>query len=578
MNHSLANLRSLALLFFILPGLFVSPVWSEQRPAVEQVPEGLATPRATMGAFLHAMNDIKRGQEGRIKDALTTMDLSAVNSLVRKERGWDLAWVLLEVMDQTRVVNLKRVPDRKSGEPYLFNRYKSGNIIIRRMEDGRWLFDKATIERLPEILDELGSKERVKGDAAERSFLPWHIRLRQQLPEGLKATSFLLENWQWIGLLTIILLGMVLDRLVSMLLRRGVRRWRSQREEYAHLSGQLLRPIGLMVTALVWLSGINLLGLPENAMLILLLAVKFLASISGVWGAYRLVDLVTVPLIERTKRTKSKIDDALVPLVPRSLKIFITMIGFLFVADNLDINISSLLAGLGLGGLAFALAAKDMVQNLFGSVTVLMDRTFSVGDWIVIGGIEGTVEQIGFRSTRLRTFYNSLLTIPNSRFITAEVDNMGERHYRRLSCKFSLSYDTPPDRIEAFCEGVRELVRQHPYMRKDYFHVYLNELASSSLEVLVYVFWETPDWATELRERHRFLLDSLRLAQRLEIEFAFPTQTLYMKQEGEEGAVTPNVEMEQASAFDLGRREARGIVEATAGSGGPPPPVTFHKT
>ncbi|MEW8341928.1 MAG: mechanosensitive ion channel family protein, partial [Candidatus Thiodiazotropha taylori] len=325
--------------------------------------------------------------------------------------------------------------------------------------------------------------------------------------------------------------------------------------------------------ALIWWSGINLMGLSENVMLILLVAVKFLASISGVWAAYRLVDLVSAFLHKRAQMTENKLDDALVPLIPRTLKIFVTVIGFVFIADNLNVDISSLLAGLGLGGLAFALAAKDMVQNLFGSVTVLMDRTFSVGDWIVVDGVEGSVERIGFRSTRIRTFYNSVVTVPNSKFITATVDNMGERRYRRLSCKLSLTYDTPPDRIEAFCEGVRELVRQHPYMRKDYYQVYLNEFAASSLDVLLYVFWETPEWNTELRERHRFMLDILRLAQGLGVEFAFPTQTLYMKQE--EGDGSGSDEMSQSKAQQLGQSLAQQIVADTTGTGVKPPPVTF---
>jgi MscS family membrane protein len=293
-----------------------------------------------------------------------------------------------------------------------------------------------------------------------------------------------------------------------------------------------------------------------------------------VWAAYRLVDLLGAYLQIRAHRTDNKLDDVLFPLIPRSLKIFVTVVGIVFVAENLNMDISSLLAGLGLGGLAFALAAKDMVQNLFGSITILLDRTFSVGDWIVVGDVEGSVESIGFRSTRVRTFYNSLITMPNSRFITAAVDNMGARRYRRMKCKLSLTYDTPPDRIEAYCEGVRELVRQHPYMRKDYFHVYFNEFAAASLDILVYVFWETPDWSTELRERHRFLLDCLRLAHRLDVEFAFPTQTLYMKQAGEGGAPL-GPEQPQASAFEAGQREARALVSETTGLGVKPPPVEF---
>jgi MscS family membrane protein len=538
-------------------------------------PDNLKSARATMETFLHAMNDIKRGTPDRITAAIDTLDLSEINPLVRKERGEDLAWMLLEILDRTKVIDVKTIPNRSEGAKYLFKRYQNGSIAISRSGTGRWLFDRETIRSLPAIMDEVAATERIAGNSDDASHVPWHIRFRQQVPPSLKQSTFLLQNWQWIGLLFTILAGLAIDRIVTFFLRSGVRRWRSRTryKEFEDISEDLLRPLGLMAMAIIWWGSINLMGLPENVMLVLLLAVKFLASVSGVWAAYRLVDLISAYLHKQAQQSANKLDDVLVPLIPRTLKVFVTVIGFVFIADNLNIDISSLLAGLGLGGLAFALAAKDMVQNLFGSVTVLMDRTFSVGDWIIVDDVEGTVERIGFRSTRVRTFYNSLVTVPNSKFITANVDNMGERRYRRLSCKLSLTYDTPPDRIEAFCEGIRELVRQHPYMRKDYYHVYLNQFASASLDVLLYVFWETPEWNTELRERHRFMLDILRLAQRLEVEFAFPTQTIYMKQQsGEPGMAT---EMDQQQAFELGQSLARSIVAETTGSGVKPPPVVF---
>lgn len=554
-----------------------SPLHAEEKDTSKAaaVSESLKSPRATMETFLHAMNDIKRGKPERIDDAVTTLDLTGVNELVRKERGRDLAWMLLEVMDRTRVINTKRIPARTEGAPYLFHKFRNGSVRMVRHESGEWLFERETMDKLPQILDELADSKRVKGSETDASYLPWHIRLRQLMPDSLKADTFLLPNWQWLGLFITVVLGVIVDKLVSFLLRQFVRRWRNRTKspQFKEISDQVLRPLGLMAMAVAWWICINLIGLPEEAMLVLLLAVKFLASISGVWAAYRLVDLVSARLIQKARRTENKLDDALVPLVPKTLKIFVTVIGFVFIADNLNVDISSLLAGLGLGGLAFALAAKDMVQNLFGSITVLMDRTFTVGDWVVVEGIEGTVEGIGFRSTRIRTFYNSLVNVPNSKFITASVDNMGERRYRRLSCKLSLTYDTPPDRIEAFCEGVRELIRRHPYMRKDYYQVYLNEFAASSLDVLLYVFWETPEWNTELRERHRFMLDILRLAQRLGVEFAFPTQTLYMRQE--DIPASQAGEMDQESAFQLGQNHAREIVAETTGTGVKPPPVVF---
>ena len=270
------------------------------------------------------------------------------------------------------------------------------------------------------------------------------------------------------------------------------------------------------------------MGLPPKTLAILLGAAKTITAGAAVWAAYRLVDLLGSYLTSRAERTDTKFDDLLVPLVTRTLKVFTVVLGVVFVAESLALPIKSLLAGLGLGGLAFALAAKDTVSNIFGSLTVLLDRPFQIGDWVVVGDAEGTVEAVGIRSTRIRTFYNSLISLPNSTLITAKIDNYGARRYRRIKAMLSVAYDTPPEKIDAFCAGIRQLIREHPYTRKDYFHVWLNEFGGASLNILLYCFHETPDWSTELRERHRLFLDIIRLAKRLGVEFAFPTQTLYL--------------------------------------------------
>ncbi len=555
--------RRSSLLLLIL-GLFAfGAAAAEKAPQKPQektpsVPAALESPRATMATFLHAMNDIKRGKPERIADAVSTLDLSQVNPLVRKERGEDLAWMLLEVLDRTRAVDLKRVPNRKKGRPWVFERYRSGEVRIRRLDDGRWLFDRETVAALPAILDEVANREAKVGGKSNEQWLPLHIRLQRRLPEWLKHRTLILQNWQWLGLLLIIAVGVVLDKLAQALARAGMRQWLRRFPEVKKRiadADRRLRPLGLALMAFVWWVGILFLGLPEPVLLVLLVAVKLLASIAAVWTAWRLVDVISALLAEKAATTDNRVDDVLVPMVSRTLKIFIAVGGVVFVADNLNIDVTGLLAGLGLGGLAFALAATDLVQNFFGSITVLLDRTFTVGDWIIVDDIEGTVEHMGFRSTRIRTFYNSLVTIPNSRFITAEVDNMGARRYRRYKQKFGVTYDTPPEKIEAFCEGLREIVRQHPYMRKDYFQIWFNDLGASALEILIYVFWETPDWTTELRERHRFLLDALRLADALGVEFAFPTQTIHLYQESPPDERPLAVDLEQA------RQTARRIVQ-----------------
>ncbi|MFT4562523.1 MAG: MscS family membrane protein [Gammaproteobacteria bacterium] len=545
------------------------------------IPASLQSPRATMGTFLDAMKRAHAGDDDQLGVAVTALDLEEINPLVRAEKGRDLAWILLEVIQRTRLPKVERFSTRTSGKPFVFHSYDNGAIEISFKENQGWRFSSSTVAALPRLLDDLSGAENLARveDQGATSTLPLHLRLRAMIPADWKEHRFILENWQWAAILLVILIGIILDKLVTLLLSVAVGHWKKRYAigAFRNISDSILRPFGLMAMAFAWWAGINMLGLPGEALVILLVSVKFVACLSTVWGAYRLVDLIAAVLFDVAARTSSRVDDALVPLVTKTMKVFVTVMGIIFIADNLDIDVTSLLAGLGLGGLAFALAAKDVAGNVFGSVTVLLDQTFHVGDWIIVGDVEGSVEHIGFRSTRVRTFYNSVVSVPNSIFITATVDNMGERTYRRLSCKLSITYDTPPERIEAFCEAIRELVRQHPYTRKDYFHVYLNEFSASAIEILLYVFWETPEWSTELRERHRFLLDCLRVAKQLGVEYAYPTQTLYMKQADSESlapakGLYTSIDGE-LDVFAAGRAQAQAIVAATTGTGVVPPPV-----
>jgi MscS family membrane protein len=399
------------------------------------------------------------------------------------------------------------------------------------------------------------------GSAA--SPMPW---LRSLVPEQLRAMVLMLEAWQWLGLLVLALAGIIVDRLVTVILFAGVRRAFHRHipnGDEAMLSGAV-RPFGVLAMALVWRVGLLPLALTGRVEDILLLAANFVAAGGGVWAAYRFVDVLAEYAARRAAVTATRYDDLLVPLLRKSLKVFIVAFGLVFIADSVNIKVTSLLAGLGLGGLAFALAAQDTVKNLFGSLTVLLDRPFQVGDWIVVGSQEGMVEEVGFRSTRIRTFHNSLITMPNSLLIATPVDNMGARMYRRWSTTLSLTYDTPPGKIEAFCEGVRELIRLHPDTRKDYFQVYGREFASASLEVLLYVFFTCPDWGTELQARHRLFLDILRLAQGLGVEFAFPTQTLHVLRPGE---LPDHGELPEPEAAKAKGRALAGTISAKDGKG-----------
>lgn len=247
----------------------------------------------------------------------------------------------------------------------------------------------------------------------------------------------------------------------------------------------------------------------------------------------KLSEIMSFLLEERAKNTKGKFDDLLAQVIGKALKITVYTIGFIVGADLFGLPLNSIVAGLGIGGIAVAMAAKETIANIFGFVTVVTDRPFSIGDWIKIQSYEGTVEKLGFRSTQIRTFYNSVISIPNATFLNSSVDNMGLRKFRRFSTKISLTYSTSAEGIESFCEGVRQLIRQHPNTRKDTLYVHLNNLSESSLDILLYCFFKVDSWDDELAARHRLLVDILRLANQLSIEFAFPTQTLFMTKQQE---------------------------------------------
>jgi MscS family membrane protein len=247
-----------------------------------------------------------------------------------------------------------------------------------------------------------------------------------------------------------------------------------------------------------------------------------------VWLAYRLIDVLSEFMQVRAEATASKLDDQLVPLISKTLKVFVSIIGGIFILGNLDVDVGSLLAGLGLGGLAFALAAKDTVANLFGSAMIFIDKPFQIGDTVVLNGVEGTIEEVGFRTSRLRTAYDSQVTMPNALVVNAMVDNHGRRKYRRYKTVLGLTYDTPPEKVQAFCEGVRAILAGMAAVRKDLYRVEFVQFGASALEIEIICFFTVTSTDDEMAARTQVNLEMMRLAAHLGVAFAFPTQTVHV--------------------------------------------------
>lgn len=352
----------------------------------------------------------------------------------------------------------------------------------------------------------------------------------------LASQSFgILKIWQWVGFILVLFISLVLSvilaRLLISTLNVIIKRQDQVLNENDYDTDLLIKPAHFLFLGWIGLIGLYPLQLSSQFMSTLVVVAKVLSYYGMVMLGWHGTNIFQRYLENMAQKTSNKFDDLLAPLISRTIKITVLIVGGFSIAEILKLPISSLLAGLGIGGIAIAMAAKDTIANIFGSLTVLVDRPFSIGDWVVIGDVEGTVEHLGFRSTRVRTFYNSLVTIPNAELLTAKIDNMGERSYRRIRTMLSLTYDTPPEKIEAFCEGVRDLIKKHPLTRKDYYHVYFNAFNESSLDILLYCFLKTPDWAEELKGKHDLFLSIISLAKKLNVEFAFPTRTLFLNKD-----------------------------------------------
>lgn len=370
-----------------------------------------------------------------------------------------------------------------------------------------------------------------------------------ETPAWLHRTLFGVEVGTYLLLLGI-LFGAGLARHAGEVLLRRKLRALATRTGSSHLQAALTRldrAFGFVAFAVVLFLTLPLVQLPAPTANVLRIAARALVAGGGVWLAFRLLDVVFDHLAAKAERTESKLDDQLVPILRRTAKGFTLLIGGLFTLQNMEVDIGSLLAGLGLGGLAFALAAKDTIANFFGSLVIFVDKPFTIGDRIKLDEVEGVVEEVGLRTTRIRTFQQSLLTIPNARMTTAMIDNYGARRFRRYRTTLGITYDTPAEKVQAFCEGIRTIIASMPSTRKDFYLVEFSGFADFSLSILVYCFIDTTSWTHEMRARTFLNLEMLRLADRLAVRFAFPTTSVHVESLAASGTMSAAAPVPSAS-------------------------------
>lgn len=264
---------------------------------------------------------------------------------------------------------------------------------------------------------------------------------------------------------------------------------------------------------------------------------KILITFDVAWFAFNMVLLLETYLGQWVGSTDSALDDRLLPFIRKSLRVFIIFLATLMALQNLGYSISGLLASLGIGGLAVALAAKDTLANVFGSLMIIADRPFHIGDAVKAGDIEGTVEEVGFRSTKIRTPDKSLISVPNSVITNMAINNLSRMTLRRIRFTVGVTYASTPAQLRQAVERIRAMLAAHPALDKESILVRFTEFGASSLDILIQCHTIATEFPAHLEARENICLTIMEILEELGLEIAFPSRTVYL-QEVERDQVT----------------------------------------
>jgi MscS family membrane protein len=501
---------------------------------------------SAQATFRTLVNAFRRQDEQRI---LACFDLGEIPHVAREQVGRQLANKLKQIIVRYRMPILQDIPDSNFNEPYVYLSRPEGVIELVRVPSGErkgeWVFSRDTVRSinalyiafedepyLPEVV-ELGTQNHLPH--------PWketELWLRSQMPAWLRfqivnTPSVHLEVYELVGYGVVAALALVCLRLTTWLLAGCLQWWLARRQWILPRETLVrrLRPTGWLFAMLFLRWGVLVLAPDPVVAVPLLTVLNPLVWLIGMWAIFRLIDLVSDAIDAHlaAQQRRPEIAQMFWPVTSLVLKIILFVATLFRLMAMFSWDVTAVLTGLGIGGLAFALGAQDSLKNLFGSFTLIVDRPFVVGEAVKIGSHDqGVVEVVGLRSTRIRNADGGLLIVPNSNLTTMEVTNFGRPRYKRYHTRIGIVYATPLEKIAAFRDGIRDAIGRHAQTRKDVFHVALIDLAASAIEILVNVYFEVADRHHELAAREALIQDILRVADQLHVELAYPTQTIHL--------------------------------------------------
>lgn len=301
-------------------------------------------------------------------------------------------------------------------------------------------------------------------------------------------------------------------------------------QNFSKIIEALQKPLHVFFVTVGCSLGFTIVDTPSWGVELFRIIITALQAISMwclIWFLLNLIKTVFTPLaLEQAKKNGIHFGEMLVPILMSILRAILMVIGVLFVAQNMGYSISSLLAGLGLGGAAIALASKDTLSNIFGSFVILFDQPFDIGDWVTIDGISGTVEDISMRSTKIHTFDDTIVVIPNQLLTTTKIDRRGKVK-TKMDCNFGVLYSTSVAQLRTIVKNIEKFIETHgDQYEANKHYVYFNEFGSSSLNVTVVAYTKKTKYKDHVKLKQELMLAIMDIVHEAGTDFAFPTQTL----------------------------------------------------
>ncbi|HZP59717.1 MAG TPA: mechanosensitive ion channel family protein [Opitutaceae bacterium] len=326
-------------------------------------------------------------------------------------------------------------------------------------------------------------------------------------------------------LLLTLLLRRVLTEVIFRRLRQVAARTRTTLDD--QLLPVLEAPVGALIGVFGIFCALDALKFSEQVHGYIGIAATIAFSLVIFWGLFRAFNAL-LDHLHHVARERQLSIAPFMPWLKKTLIALFVIVGVLLIADNLGANVRAFLAGLGIGGLAFALAAQDTIANLFGSVVVALDQPFKIGDTVQIAAVTGTVEDIGLRSTKLRAVDRSLVIIPNKTVAAETINNLSRFSQRRVEQVIGLTYDTTPEQMAAMIDDIRQLVLREPGVDPASVMVYFRDFSASSLDLWLVYLTREPDFAKQMALRERINLALMKAVAARGLSFAFPTSVMHL--------------------------------------------------